>query len=133
MFDDDTAAGMATMEFGGQSAFSYRRGWHGIGSSLNLSPCAFGAGCRRRSWRWPTRWRQTGALDMILRRTKLMQVGSEWSINGPKRLGRNNAHAVRVAGKRGTVVGTGRAVLRLGTRCAAQANVQAIAFQRSVR
>jgi hypothetical protein len=70
---------------------------------------------------------------MILRQAALKQVGSEWSINGPKPLDRNNAHAVHVVGKRNNVVGTGRTVLQPSTGRAAQNDVQAIAFQRSVR
>jgi hypothetical protein len=70
---------------------------------------------------------------MILRRAALLQIGSEWSINGPNSLGRNNAHLVPVTGRRSTIVGAGRAALRPGAGGAAHADVQAIAFQRSIR
>src|SRR5260370_30611980 len=67
--------------------------------SLTGWSSAFEGDCWRGSRRWATRWRQTRALDLILRRAALLQIGSDWSINGPKSLGRNNAHLVPVAGR----------------------------------
>ena len=86
-----------------------------------------------RSAERPARWRQTGAAVAILRRMMGLQVKSGSLIEGRNSIDRHDLHLAHAAGKPGSLVLTRDSVLRPLTGGTAPPEIEAIAFQRSIR